>query len=31
MWYKILIKDNRKPFQAFQKNDPAKLNFNQNE
>ena len=27
MLYKILIKDNREPFNAIQKNDPAKLNY----
>ena len=27
MLYKILIKDNREPFNVIQKNDPAKLNY----
>ena len=27
MLYKILIKDNREPFDEIQKNDPAKLNY----
>ena len=27
MLYKILIKDNREPFNAIQINDPAKLNY----
>ena len=26
MLYKILIKDNREPFNVIQNNDPAKLN-----
>ena len=27
MLYKILVKDNREPFNAIQNNEPAKLNY----